>query len=104
MHQGRYPGAIFKMEKNASVQFEDGINIKFFKAFCITLEALISYQDLILLKVRGSASVRVIPILLRMVLKVFYSLVITMERVSIDSRGAVPLGALGFTKDTCGQT
>jgi hypothetical protein len=34
----------------------------------------------------------------------FYSFVITIERVSIDSRGAAPSGAFGLTKETCGQT
>jgi hypothetical protein len=36
--------------------------------------------------------------------KPFYSFVITIDRVSIDSRGAAPPGALGLTNETCGQT
>jgi len=33
-----------------------------------------------------------------------HSFVITIERVSMDSRGAAPWEAFGLTKDTCGQT
>jgi hypothetical protein len=33
-----------------------------------------------------------------------YSFVITIDLVSIDSRGAAPADALGLSKDTCGQT
>jgi hypothetical protein len=33
-----------------------------------------------------------------------YSFVITIDLVSIDSRGAAPAEALGLSKDTCGQT
>jgi len=36
--------------------------------------------------------------------KLQHSLVITIDLVSTDSLGAAPSGALGLTKDTCGQT
>jgi hypothetical protein len=38
------------------------------------------------------------------VVETAYSFVITIDLVSIDSRGAVPVDALGLSKDTCGQT
>jgi hypothetical protein len=38
------------------------------------------------------------------VVETAYSFVITIDLVSIDSRGAVPADALGLSKDTCGQT
>lgn len=34
----------------------------------------------------------------------FYSFVMTIERVSMDSRGGESLGASGFTNETWGQT
>lgn len=37
-------------------------------------------------------------------LSLLYSLVITIERVSIDSRGGASLGARGLMNETCGQT
>jgi hypothetical protein len=40
----------------------------------------------------------------RLLIGTAYSFVITIDLVSIDSRGAAPAEALGLSKDTCGQT